>query len=128
MAMVLSRPISGAYSRAIILGSLPPGWPVHRKILRLPPRCARGRVSGGAGRPGIMPVMTRRATWPMTTTIGGQLLLQPARNINTGYYGHRVTPSHRDLWSDLTENHAVAVFTSRRHACQGKHRTPRLRT
>jgi hypothetical protein len=39
----------------------------------------------------------------------GQLLFQPARYIDTGNCGHRVTPAHRDLWSELNENHAMAV-------------------
>jgi hypothetical protein len=30
-----------------------------------------------------------------------ELLLQPARDVNTGPCGHRVTPSHRDLWTEL---------------------------
>ena len=38
-----------------------------------------------------------------------ELLLQPARHIDTGSCGHRVAPSHRDLWSELNEDHAVAV-------------------
>jgi len=31
----------------------------------------------------------------------GELLLQPARDIDTGSCGHRVAPSHRDLWTEL---------------------------
>ena len=43
---------------------------------------------------------------------------QPDTSI-TGSCGHRVAPSHRDLGSELNENHAVAAFTSR-HAHQRK--------
>jgi hypothetical protein len=39
----------------------------------------------------------------------GQLLLQPARHVNTCSDGHRVAPHHRDLWSELNEDHAVAA-------------------
>jgi hypothetical protein len=39
-----------------------------------------------------------------------------------------VSPAHRDLWPNSNEDHAVAVFTSRRHAHQREHRTPHQRT
>jgi len=38
-----------------------------------------------------------------------ELLLQPARHVDTGSCGHRVAPSHRDLWTELNENHAMAA-------------------
>ncbi|MDQ2875954.1 MAG: hypothetical protein M3Y33_14670 [Actinomycetota bacterium] len=41
-----------------------------------------------------------------------ELLFQSAGYVDTGSCGHRVTPSHRDLWSDSTRITRRPTFTS----------------